>query len=402
MKTAKHDNDHEAEETALDGKILLGATIWTGTGGQIERGAIVIEDGKIARVSDQAEERQGYEVFDLEGAIVTPGLIDAHVHMGTACEGYPEDMNDTNDMVDPVAPQLRVLDAVYPDDLAFAEALAAGVTCVQTLPGSGNVIGGQGMILKTKPDVVERMIVRQPSSLKGALGENPVRVYTSKSKLPNTRMGSAYLMRDAFVRAVNYRDKRSASLEKKEPFERDLGLETLVSVLEGDLPFHVHCHRSDDIQTAVRVSEEFGLRYTIEHCTEGHLIAPWLAEKGVRAAVGPSLSSRPKPELRNKTWDTPFLLWQAGVHFCIITDHPVVPIEHLIVCAALATRAGLPAEEALKAVTLYAAEHLGIEGRVGSIEPGKDADIAVWDGDPLDSRSHVVKTFLNGEVVYSR
>jgi imidazolonepropionase-like amidohydrolase len=215
-------------------------------------------------------------------------------------------------------------------------------------------------------------------------------------------MGTAYLMRDAFVRARNYREKMESSKKKDEPFERSLAMESLLPVLDGELTFRVHCHRMDDIQTAVRVAEEFGLRYTVEHCTEGHLIAPWLAEKKVFAAVGPTLSARVKIELRNKTWDTPLTLWKAGGHFCIITDHPVVPVEHLSVCAGLAVRAGLPPEEALKAVTIYAAEHLGIADRAGSVEEGKDADAAVWDGDPLDARSRVVRTFIGGELVYSR
>jgi imidazolonepropionase-like amidohydrolase len=179
-------------------------------------------------------------------------------------------------------------------------------------------------------------------------------------------------------------------------------MEILLDVLKGTLKLSVHCHRSDDIQTAVRIAEEFEIEYTIEHCTEGHLIAGWLAAKGARVTVGPSLTSKVKIELRNRTWDTPRKLWESGVHFCIITDHPVVPIEHLSVCASLAVRAGLPPDEALKAVTIYAAEHLGIDDRVGSLEPGKDADLAVWDGDPLDSRSKVMKTFVNGEEVYAR
>jgi imidazolonepropionase-like amidohydrolase len=322
--------------------------------------------------------------------------------MGAYSEGFPENMQDANDMVEPVVPQLRILDALYPGDVAFSDALAGGVTCVQTLPGSGNVIGGQGIIVKTKPDIVERMTVREPSAMKAALGENPVRVYNAKGKLPNTRMGTAFLMRDAFVRARNYREKMESSKKKDEPFERSLAMESLLPVLDGKLTFRVHCHRMDDIQTAVRIAEEFGLRFTIEHCTEGHLIAPWLAEKKVFAAVGTTLSSRVKIELRNKTWDTPLALWKAGVHFCIITDHPVVPVEHLNVCAGLAARAGLPPEEALKAVTIYAAEHLGIADRAGSLEEGKDADAAVWDGDPLDTRSRVLKTFIGGELVYSR
>lgn len=385
------------------GKLFLsGAKLISMSGKIIENGAILVENGRIVQIGENAAAPADAEKIDLTGTTVTPGLVDAHCHIGSAPEGFPMGMEDTNDMVDPVAPQLRILDAVYPDDTAFGDALAGGVTCVQTLPGSGNVIGGQGVIVKTKPDVTERMIVREPSSLKGALGENPVRIYSAKSKLPNTRMGSAALMRDAFTKAGNYRAKKAAAAANKTPFDVDLGMETLLSVLEKALPFHVHCHRSDDIQTAVRIAEEFGLVYTIEHCTEGHLIAPWLAQKNVRAAVGPTLTAKSKLELRNKTWDTPRLLWEAGVHFCIITDHPVIPIEHLIVCAALANRAGLPAEEALKAVTIYAAEHIGVADRVGTLEAGKDADIAVWDGDPLDARSKVVRTFVGGELVFCR
>lgn len=384
----------------LKKKYLIGATVFTGTGERLEQGVVVLEGKKIAQVGTHIAPPKGAEVFDLAGTVVTPGLIDAHVHMGTYNEGFPDNMQDANDMVEPVVPQLRILDALYPEDTAFDDALAGGVTCVQTLPGSGNVIGGQGIIVKTRRDIVERMTLLAPSGMKAALGENPVRVYSAKSKLPNTRMGSAYLMRDAFVRARNYADKRDAAHAKKEPLERNLAMESLLEVLENGLPFRVHCHRMDDIQTAVRIAEEFGLKLTLEHCTEGHKIASWLGEKKAYAAVGPTLSAKVKIELRNKSWETPLVLWKAGVHFCIITDHPVVPIEHLSVCASLAARAGLPPEEALKAVTLYPAEHLGISGRVGSLEAGKDADIAVWNGDPLDSRSRVVKTFIDGALVY--
>lgn len=381
-------------------KYLVGATVLTAAGKALQKGVVVVNGEKIEQVAVDVEIPSGAEVIDLSGKYLTPGLIDAHVHMGTYNEGFPESMQDANDMVEPVLPQLRILDAIYPDDTSFNDALAGGVTCVQTLPGSGNVIGGQGAILKTRRGIVERMVIQAPSGMKAALGENPVRVYNAKGKLPNTRMGSAWLMRDAFVRAQNYAEKKKNAAVKGEPFERNLSMEALLEVLDKKIPYRVHCHRLDDIQTAIRVAEEFNLNLTLEHCTEGHLIADWLGEKKACAAVGPTLSAKVKIELRNKTWDTPLTLWKAGVHFCIITDHPVVPIEHLSVCASLAVRAGLPAEEGLKAVTLYAAEHLGISDRVGSLEKGKDADMAVWNGDPLDSRSRVVKTFINGELVY--
>jgi imidazolonepropionase-like amidohydrolase len=384
-----------------DKRYLVGATVLTGTGRTLESAVIVTQNGKILDVGD-IEPPSDAEAVDLSGFIVTPGLVDAHTHIGVCSEGFPPEMDDTNDMVDPVAPHLRALDAINPDDMAFAEAAAGGVTCIQVLPGSGNVIGGQGVILKTKRDIVERMVVREPSCMKAALGENPVRVYAAKAKLPTTRMGSAYLMRDAFVRAQNYRNKHISAVRKEEPAERDLGMEVLAHALEGSLTFSVHCHRADDIQTAIRIAEDFDVNCTIEHCTEGHLIAGWLADKRARVSVGPTFTGKVKMELKNATWDTPRKLWESGVHFCIITDHPVVPIEHMSVCASLAVRAGLPPEEALKAVTIYAAEHLNMEGRIGSIERGKDADLAVWDGDPLDSRSSVVRTFVNGEQIFAR
>jgi imidazolonepropionase-like amidohydrolase len=215
-------------------------------------------------------------------------------------------------------------------------------------------------------------------------------------------MGNAALLRNSFVEALNYRLKREKAAAKGESEERHLAREALLPVLDGEVPLSVHAHRADDIVTALRIAKEFDLRITLEHCTEGHLIASFLAEHRARAAVGPTLTGKPKIELRFKTWDTPLALHRAGVHFCIITDHPVVPIEHLSVCAALAVRAGLPREEALRAVTLSAAEHLDLADRLGSLDPGKDADLALWDGDPLDARSRVVTTVIDGEPVWRR
>ena len=389
-------------------KAVLAGAVETGLGTLRSNVTIFMEGGKISRIREGLDPEEASDVLDARDRIVTPGFVDAHTHIGTFCEGFPESMEDANDMVNPVVPHFRILDAIYQDDTAFGDALAGGVTCVQTLPGSGNVIGGQGAVIKTgtfangRKKVVEDMLVRAPSSMKAALGENPIRVYREKGKLPNTRMGNAALLRQAFVDAENYRKKLLLAQSKNEAAERNLQHEALLPVLDRELSLCVHAHRCDDIATAVRIAEEFSIPYTVEHCTEGHLIAQYLAEKKVFAAVGPTLTGKPKIELRNKTWDTPVALWKAGVHFCIITDHPVIPIEHLSVCLSLAVRAGLPREEALKAVTLYAAEHLGISRRVGTLEEGKDADLAIWDGDPLDSRSRVLKTVIEGEVVFSR
>ena len=389
-------------------KAVLAGAVETGLGTLRSNVTIFMEGGKISWIREGLDPEEASDVLDARDRIVTPGFVDAHTHIGTFCEGFPESMEDANDMVNPVVPHFRILDAIYQDDTAFGDALAGGVTCVQTLPGSGNVIGGQGAVIKTgtfangRKKVVEDMLVRAPSSMKAALGENPIRVYREKGKLPNTRMGNAALLRQAFVDAENYRKKLLLAQSKNEAAERNLQHEALLPVLDRELSLCVHAHRCDDIATAVRIAEEFSIPYTVEHCTEGHLIAQYLAEKKVFAAVGPTLTGKPKIELRNKTWDTPVALWKAGVHFCIITDHPVIPIEHLSVCLSLAVRAGLPREEALKAVTLYAAEHLGISRRVGTLEEGKDADLAIWDGDPLDSRSRVLKTVIEGEVVFSR
>ena len=389
-------------------KAILAGTVETGLGTTLSNVTILLEKGKIADIIEGHNPGDAEEIIDASGLVVTPGFIDAHTHIGTYCEGFPSEMADANDMVNPIASHLRILDAVYQDDTAFGDALAGGVTCVQTLPGSGNVIGGQGIIIKTstssgdRKKTVDEMLVKAPSAMKAALGENPVRVYREKQKLPNTRMGSAALLRQAFVDAENYRNKMIVGKGKNEPVERNLLHEALLPVLDGKLALCVHAHRCDDIATAIRITDEFDVSLTIEHCTEGHLIAPFLAENKVKAAVGPTLTGKSKIELRNKTCETPAVLWKAGVHFCIITDHPIIPIEHLSVCLALAVRGGLPREEALKAVTIYAAEHLGIAGRVGSIEKGKDADLVLWDGDPLDARSRAVRTIIDGETVYSR
>lgn len=380
-------------------KFLHGAKVFTVTGETYENGCILIDGAHIKQVGENITPPAEAERIDLSGLVVTPGLVDAHTHIGNHVDGYPIGVSDTNEMTDPVTPYLRILDAVYPDDPAFVEAMECGVTCVQTLPGSANIIGGQGMVVKTKPGTVDSMVIKEPSGMKAALGENPIRVYTAKTKAPNTRMGNGYVMRDAFVKAKNYRTKKQAAEKKGEPYDYDLGMEALVETLERHLTFRCHCHRSDDIQTAVRIAEEFGLDFTIEHCTEGHLIPEWLAEHHVRAAVGPLITSKAKLELVNRTWTTPAILHKAGVHVCIITDHPVVPLAHFNVCAGLAVRGGLPYMEALKAITIYGAEHIGVADRLGSIEPGKDADLAVWNGDPLNSQTLCVKTFINGELV---
>lgn len=383
-------------------KAIINARIETVSRGTIEDGVILEKDGKIKAVGSDLTIPPEADIIDLEGKIVTPGLIDAHTHIGAFEQGIPESFTDGNEMTSPVTPQLRIIDSLTPRDTAFYDAVSGGVTCVQTLPGSANIIGGQGAVIKTHGSIIDEMVILAPSSMKAALGENPIGVYKEKKILPTTRMGNAACMREALVKVQNYIRKGLEASEKENFQDRDLVWESLIPVINGDIPLSIHAHRADDIVTAIRISEEFGVKYTIEHCTEGHVISEYLGKKKINAAVGPTMTSRSKLELKNKSWDTMGKLVDAGCHICLITDHPVIPIEHLSLCASLAFRAGLSRENALRSITLSAAEHLGIQDRMGSIEERKDADLAVWDGDPLDSRSSVIMTLMEGKIVYRK
>lgn len=382
-------------------KAIINAKIETISKGIVNDGVILVEGTRILETGNKVDIPDGTEIIDARGNYVTPGLVDAHTHLGAFEQDVPESFTDGNEMTSPITPQLRIIDSLTPQDTAFHDALSGGITCVQTLPGSANIIGGQGAIIKTTGKIVDEMVVKAPSSMKAALGENPISVYKKRDKLPTTRMGNAASLREALINTGNYVKKATRAAEKEEVHERDLKWESLVPVLKGELPLSIHAHRSDDIVTAIRICEEFNLKFTIEHCTEGHLIPEYLGDRKIHAAVGPTLSSRSKLELKNKSWQTMKSLLEAGCHVCIITDHPVVPIEHLSLCASLAFKAGLSRQDALGCITLYAAEHLGIQERVGSIEKGKDADLVIWNGDPLDSRTTVMSTMINGEIVYS-
>jgi len=278
-----------------------------------------------------------------------------------------------------------------------------GITCVFTGPGSANVIGGQSVIMKTHGKIIDSMVVKAPAGLKVAFGENPKRVYGEQKKMPATRMATAALLREALTNAQNYKAKREKNHDKPdEVFEKDLKMEILCEVLDKKLPLRAHAHRADDILTAIRIAKEFDLKLTIEHCTEGHLIADILRDEGVSAIVGPYLTDRSKIELRNLSIKTPGILAKAGVKVAIMTDHPCMPIQYLSLAAAMAVREGMDEAEAMKAITINAAELTGIDDRVGSIEPGKDADIVIFDGHPFELKTRVVNTIINGKVVYER
>ena len=398
---------------------ITNGQVLTITQGTIEPGTVLVEGGRIVAIGESVTIPEDAEVFDATGKVVMPGLIDAHCHVGIFPEGLGWEYSDGNEMTDPITPHLRALDAVHPQDPAFAELVAAGVTTVLTLPGSGNLIGGQGVCLKTAPKPsVEQMVVLEPAGMKMALGENPKRVYKDQKKTPSTRMGNAALLRDALVQAQNYLEKwaryeselsayeakREAGDEKadepKRP-ERDLKMEALGRVLRREMKARVHAHRADNMLTAMRIAEEFGLDLTLEHATEGYKIADILAAKAIPVTAGPILFSRSKPELKDMMPKNPGLMAKAGVSIAIQTDE-MSAVKYLTINAALAVREGMPEEEALRAITINAARVIGVEDRVGSLEVGKDADIVVFDGHPFDYRTVVELVLVDGQVAYLR
>ncbi|WIV12007.1 amidohydrolase [Proteiniborus sp. MB09-C3] len=382
--------------------LIKNAKIYTmSENGIIENGSILIEDGKIKEVGRDIVAPLDSEIIDAEGRLVTPGFIDAHCHLGMWEDGIGFEGSDGNEMVDPVTPHLRAIDGINPMDVTFKEAREGGVTCVATGPGSANVVGGQFVALKTYGDRIDDMIVKEPLAMKVAFGENPKRVYNGLKKSPITRMATAAILRDTLMKAKKYVEKLDKSKDDptKAP-EYDMKMEAMAKVIRKELPLKAHAHRADDIFTAIRIAKEFDVDITLEHCTEGHLIADYLAKEGKPAIVGPTLSDRSKFELRNLTFDTPKVLHNAGVKIAIMTDSPVIPLQYLPICAGLAARAGLEEMEAFKAITINPAEILGIQDRVGSIETGKDADIVIFDGNPLtDIGCKTFATIIDGKRV---
>lgn len=357
---------------------------------------ILVKDGKIAEIG--AGLTADCPTFDAAGLHVYPGFVEAHCHIGLDGSGIGFEGDDCNEMTDILTPQLRAIDGIYPQDPTFREALEAGVTTVCTGPGSANVLGGQFAVIKTAGHRVDDMIVRPFAAMKCAFGENPKRCYKDKNNY--SRMSTAAKLREALMKAQEYDAKKQAAGDdpaKRPPL--DVKLEALLPVLHGEVPLKAHAHRADDIFTAIRIAKEFGVRLTLEHVTEGHLIAEDLAQEDYPMAVGPSLTHASKFELRNKTFTTPGILAKAGCRVSIITDSPVIPQSYLPLCAALAVRAGMDPFDALRAITIRPAEHIGAADRVGSIECGKDADFVVMDG-PWDAVSSGVKAvFVNGEKV---
>lgn len=367
-------------------------------------GDVAIENGKIVAVG-QSLSYSDAEVRDVTGMTVMPGIVDPHCHIGMWEDAMGFEGADGNECTNPITPELRAIDAINPYDRCFEEAAAGGVTTCVTGPGSANVIGGQFVAIKTYGDSVEDMVLRFPVAVKAAFGENPKRVYDGKNQTPSTRMATAALMRKALIEAQEYNEKLEKGKADPEKMpERNLGKEILARVIRRELPMKIHAHRADDILTAIRICREFKLRYTLDHCTEGYLITDKLKEalgedcEGI--IVGPLLTDRSKIELKNLSFKAPKVLEQAGIEYAMMTDHPVTPEQYLPICTAIAVREGASEEGALKAITINAAKITGIADRVGSIEVGKDADIAVFSGHPFDFRSRCVLTLVNGKVAH--
>lgn len=380
---------------------ITGGRVVPVVGDPIGVGTVLISGGRITAVGPEVEVPRGVTTVDATGRWVLPGFVEAHGHVGVHEEGNGWAGDDTNELTDPVGARFRALDAINPADEGFRDALAGGVTSVVVKPGSGNPIGGQTVAVKCWGRIVDEMVFAQPCSVKSALGENPKRVYGDKKQTPSTRLGVASVIRDAFRKAQDYAAQRDAALSEGKPFARDSNCEILADVLAGDVPWCQHTHRADDIATAIRLSDEFGYRLVLNHGTEGHLLADVLAERGIPVIIGPLFTSRSKVEVNQRDLRNPGLLAKAGVKIAITTDHPVVPINFLVYQAILSVKEGLDPVTALRSITINPAEMLGLDDRVGSLEVGKDGDVVIWDGDPLDIMSRARTVFLEGRQVYS-
>ena len=380
--------------------LIINGTVHPMDGPIIGNGYVAVSGSKIAQVGPMENCPRSWEgeVIDAQGGHVCPGFIDAHCHLGMFGDALGFESDDGNEETDPCTPQLRAIDAINPLDRCFSEARAAGVTTVLTGPGSANPIAGQFAAIKTSGRWVDAMIVKAPASMKLALGENPKQVYHNRDETPVTRMATAAIIRENLRKAVEYGEKldRAGQDEDADPPDYDTKLEALLPVVRGELPVHIHAHRADDIATGVRIAKEFGLRCVIVHGTEGHLIPELLARENIPVITGPALGDRSKPELANMSLETPAVLHRAGVPFAICTDHPEVPVQYLPLCASLAVKGGLAPEDALAAITINAAKVAGLDTSLGSLTPGKEADIVVTDRCPLELLGQVRAVLAGG------
>lgn len=349
---------------------------------------VLIKEGKIIKIESEIAIEPGYEIIECNNNFLLPGFIDVHTHLGLYDEGTGWAGNDANETIEPMSPHVRAIDGVYPLDPAFGDALKYGITTAHVMPGSANVIGGTTSVIKTAGKNVKNMIIQETAGLKIALGENPKRIHSMGNKDSITRMGIMGMLREAFYEAMNAENPES------------LRVKPIISALNREIPVRIHAHRADDIMSAIRFAEEFNLDLRIEHCTEGHLIAEELAGMNLKVSVGPTLTRRSKVELKNKSWKTYQELTDHGVEVSVTTDHPYTPIQYLNLCAAIAVREGLSEQKALEGITILPARNLRVDDRVGSIEPGKDADLVLWNQHPFQFSAKPMWTMINGKVVY--
>ena len=371
------------------------------TAPDIPCGEMLIDGGKIVAIGEKVNAPEGCEVFDAQGCLVTPCFIDAHTHIGLHEESVRWEGADYNEMSSPITPEMRAIDAINPRDEAFRVALSGGVTTAVTGPGSANVIGGTFTAIKLHGDNVDDMILREAVAMKIAMGENPKGCYGQQGKkAPVTRMAVAAMLRGTLAKAKKYAADIEAAKAEGKPAPFDFQMEAMLPVIRKEIPLKAHAHRADDILTVLRVCKEFDVDVTLDHVTEGHLIVDKLVEAGKPVLVGPSFGSKSKFELKEKSFETPGILAKAGLDVCIITDAPVIPLNYLPLCAGLAMREGLAEEDAWKAITINPAKVAGIADRVGSLEVGKDADFAVFEGDPLkDIQARATQVFVSGQKV---
>lgn len=381
----------------IKGKIL------TMAGKNYDSGTIVIDQGKIIKIGDNISflPNEDDTIINAKNLWVMPGLIDAHSHIGIMEQKMGVEGDDSNEETTPITPYLRAIDGINPLDPAFHNALQAGITSVMTGPGSSNLVGGQFAFIKTHGRNISEMIVKAPAAIKVSFGENTKRVYKEKKMAPSTRMAMASMLREELFRAVNYKRIKEKAEKANEDFELEYKLEPWLPVLAGEIPLKAHAHRTDDIHTAIRIAKEFNLKLTLDHCSEGHIIADDIKESGFDAIIGPDLASRNKLECQNADFKTSGILSKLGVTVAITTDHPVSLIQYLPLCAGLAAKKGLGIEEGLKAITINPAKICGVDSSVGSLEPGKDADIAIFTGNPMEVFTETMHTIVNGIVVYT-
>jgi len=368
-----------------------------------ERGTLLVEDGKIAAVGPDVRIPDTAVELDARGRTVTPGIVEAHAHIGLTESGVGWEGADGDEATQPITASARAIDGIDPLDLAFEDFRAAGITCANVMPGNSNLVGGLGVAIKCSGTVVDTMVVREPTALKLSLGEDPKTYYGAKGKAPSTRMGNAALIRQALTEAREYYQKTvRAEAGEETPPKPKRNLQAFIPVFRGDIPLAIHCERADDIVTAVRICREFDLRFVLDHVTEAHLLLDFLSELDTHLAVGPLLHYPAKVETREIGFGTSVAVSQAGIGFCLTSDHPTTNGKYLPLAAGMAVGWGMDYDAALRSITLGAAEHIGIDDCVGSLEVGKDADIVIWSDDPLEFVSHADYTIISGAVVFQR